>query len=190
MTRITVFAFSIGYNGNPCYSDSFKYQGALALNSTASPLRTRIKVAYLPSSIRGKVSAKILVVIKSTGRSYKTDRERARLKVARGTFTWRDQFTIEEVERRFQIPLYDGPMGVGNAIPFSHVQSKYRAPEKLHYEIPAAGAHTRPMHCAWNNFVPDSYAKGGRGVSPERSAVSDSSTDSQTHVGFFPALVS
>jgi len=93
------------------------------------------------------VSAKILVIVNSTGRSYKTDRDRARKKVAQGSFIWRDNFTIIEIERRFQVPLYDGRLGTGNAIPFSHIQNKLRAPHKLHYEIPAVGAHSRAMNC-------------------------------------------
>jgi len=128
------------------------------------------------------VSAKVLVIVNSTGRSYKTDRARAKTKVAQGKFSWQDNFTIVEVERRFQVPLWDGPFGTGNLLPFSHIQNRLRAPAKLHYSIPAVGASTRVMHCAWNNFMPSSMtvnvaslspmtcAKGGGGDSPEQAA--------------------
>ena len=72
-------------------------------------------------------------------------------KVACGSFFWRDKFTIVEIEPRFRVPLYDGPLGTGNAIPFSRVQNKLRVPPRIHYPIPYAGAHTRMMRCAWNN---------------------------------------
>lgn len=36
---------------------------------------------------------------------------------------------------------WDGFLGVGNALPFGKVQSKFQKPNKLHYEIPALGDH-------------------------------------------------
>ena len=96
-------------------------------------------------------SARVKVIVRSTGRCYKTDRDRAMAKVACGSFFWRDKFTIVEIEPRFRVPLYDGPFGTGNAIPFSRVQNKLRAPPHIHYPIPPAGAHTRMMRCVWNN---------------------------------------
>jgi hypothetical protein len=106
---------------------------------------------YLPPCLTGVVSAKVKVIVISRGRSYKTEREKAILKVGRGAFSWRDNFTIVEIEPRFRVPLNDGPLGTGNAIPFSRVQNKLCAPHPIHYPIPAAGAHTRTMRCAWNN---------------------------------------
>ena len=48
-------------------------------------------------------------------------------------------------------PSTDGPLGVGQAIPFSRVSNPIVAPSKLHYEIPRAGdrgieaRHRRPL---------------------------------------------
>lgn len=36
--------------------------------------------------------------------------------------------------------FWDGPIGVGNALPFSRSQNPMMAPAKLHYETPPAGA--------------------------------------------------
>lgn len=42
------------------------------------------------------------------------------------------------------LATFDGPMGVGNLLPFAKRQNKLRAPAKLHYSIPACGAHNPP----------------------------------------------
>jgi len=97
------------------------------------------------------VSAKILVIAKSSGRQYRTDRTKAELKVRRGSFFWRDNFTIEEIEPRFRAPLWDGFLGTGNAIPFARIQNKLCSPPKLHYAIPSAGAHSRVVSCLDTN---------------------------------------
>lgn len=52
---------------------------------------------------------------------------------------------IQRLPRRFSVPaiivgFYDGPLGVGNALPFSRMQNRMMAPAKLHYETPPAGA--------------------------------------------------
>lgn len=39
-------------------------------------------------------------------------------------------------------PITDGPLGVGNALPFSRVANPLLAPNKLHYETPHAGDGT------------------------------------------------
>ena len=43
----------------------------------------------------------------------------------------------------------DGPIGVGNLLPFSRVQKQidglHLAPDKIRYPIPALGARNRPM---------------------------------------------
>lgn len=36
---------------------------------------------------------------------------------------------------------WDGFLGVGNALPFGKIQSRFQKPHKLHYEIPAMGDH-------------------------------------------------
>lgn len=43
--------------------------------------------------------------------------------------------TVQEIRP----PDTDGALGVGNAIPFSHVPNPMIAPARLHYEIPHAG---------------------------------------------------
>ena len=93
------------------------------------------------------MSAKVLVIASSKGREYRLDRAAAKRKVARGGFQWRDNFTIVEV------PLFDGFLGTGNALPFSRTQNRLLAPRKLHYQIPATGAHERSMRCALINAV-------------------------------------
>jgi hypothetical protein len=98
------------------------------------------------------VSAKIRVICKS-GRRYKTDRDRATLRVACGAFRWLNDGCIEEIEPRFRLPLDDGPLGVGNAIPFAPIPNRLKKPPKIHYPVPPAGAHTRLMRCLWNNSV-------------------------------------
>lgn len=52
---------------------------------------------------------------------------------------------LEEVES-IEAPAvpsgtWDGYLGVGNALPFGKVQSKFQKPHALHYEIPALGDH-------------------------------------------------
>lgn len=37
------------------------------------------------------------------------------------------------------VGFYDGPIGIGNVLPFSRSSNPLFAPDKLHYEIPRAG---------------------------------------------------
>jgi hypothetical protein len=92
-----------------------------------------------------------ILVFLLTGGTYYTDIDIAERQVRRGDYQWRSERSIEQIEPRFRLPLWDGFLGTGNAIPFSRVQNKLCAPPHIHYPIPAAGAHTRMMRCAWNN---------------------------------------
>jgi hypothetical protein len=104
------------------------------------------------------VSAKISVVY-SSGRSEKTTRSRADAKVACGRFEWADLFTITEKETDAagvavvitRQGYWDGWLGSGNILPFSRILNPLRQPSHLHYEIPASGARTRPMHVCCTN---------------------------------------
>jgi hypothetical protein len=53
--------------------------------------------------------------------------------------------------------LTDGPMGIGNLLPFSRVQKNidglYLAPHKIRYPIPACGARNRPMYVSDVNRI-------------------------------------
>lgn len=107
----------------------------------------RAKVGCLPSRSREKVSAKISVHCPSANRTYKLDRNLAERKVRRGGFRWCDNFSIVEIELDLtpsaRRALYDGPLGTGNALPFTRICKKLLKPEPLHYPIPACGARTR-----------------------------------------------
>ena len=92
------------------------------------------------------MSAKVNVVFHSGG-SFQLKRNLAEQRytlgafpVSRGKFRWKDRFTIEEIRLK---NVADGPLGVGNALPFSRVRSKLLKPERLHYQVPAVGAHVR-----------------------------------------------
>ena len=81
-------------------------------------------------------------------------------RVLSGRYRWRYAESVEEVERDLAAPptehcFVDGPFGVGNMVPFSRVPDKLRQPQKLHYQIPACGAHGRLQVVANVNFVPE-----------------------------------
>jgi hypothetical protein len=59
---------------------------------------------------------------------------------------------IAEVSR-----FWDGPLGVGNLMPFARVQNPLMHPARLHYPIPAAGAHDRRTSVAANNYLPPEW---------------------------------
>jgi len=50
--------------------------------------------------------------------------------------------------------LWDGLLGTGNLIPFARVPNRLMHPAKLHYPVPAIGAHGRIMRVAYINFIP------------------------------------
>jgi len=52
----------------------------------------------------------------------------------------------------------DGPMGVGNLLPFYKVQNPLMQPERLHYVIPACGARRRLLSCKKTNYLPEAWA--------------------------------
>ena len=100
------------------------------------------------------MSAKVTVICASRCRTYSLRRNLAERKVREGAFRWVNKFTIEEVplthaalkDAQQRLAYFSGPLGVGNALPFSRVQNPLKRPDPLHYPIPAAGAHTRPFH--------------------------------------------
>ena len=47
--------------------------------------------------------------------------------------------------------FWDGPFGIGNILPFAKTQNQLMSPERLHYEIPACGAHTRHISVKTTN---------------------------------------
>ena len=96
------------------------------------------------------MSAKVNVVFLSGGR-FQLKRNLAERRVSRGGFRWKDRFTIEEI----RLKLVDGPLGVGNALPFSRVQNKLLKPERLHYQIPAVSAHARLLRVRDVNKAPE-----------------------------------
>lgn len=60
---------------------------------------------------------------------------------------------------RDSLLLSDGPLGVGNLLPFARVQKKidgglHLAPDKINYPIPACGARSRPMWVRQVNALP------------------------------------
>jgi hypothetical protein len=52
-------------------------------------------------------------------------------------------FRLEKTIKDVLAVYWDGPFGIGNLLPFSRTQNKLMAPEHLHYQIPACGAHSR-----------------------------------------------
>lgn len=50
-------------------------------------------------------------------------------------------------------PFDDGPFGVGNLLPFARITKRLLKPKPLHYQIPAIGARSRPMHVSEINAV-------------------------------------
>lgn len=79
-------------------------------------------------------------------------------RILSGRYKWRDAESVEEVEQDLTAPqgrcLVDGPFGVGNMVPFAKIPSKLRQPQKLHYAIPACGAHGRLLRVHEMNFEP------------------------------------
>lgn len=75
-------------------------------------------------------------------------REKALRRVAVGRYLMRIDGAVQEIDSLNHMPVIcgftDGPMGVGNLLPFAKRQNKLRAPAKLHYSIPACGAHNPP----------------------------------------------
>lgn len=75
-------------------------------------------------------------------------REKALRRVAVGRYLMRVDGAVQEIDSLNHMPVIhgftDGPMGVGNLLPFAKRQNKLRAPAKLHYSIPACGAHNPP----------------------------------------------
>ena len=103
-----------------------------------------------------KIKVHRILVVLRTGRKYYADLDKMQPRINRGEFFWRTERSVEEIEPRFRIPLWDGFLGTGNAIPFAPIPNRLKAPPKIHYPIPAVGAHTRVMRCAWNNYIPQS----------------------------------
>jgi hypothetical protein len=44
----------------------------------------------------------------------------------------------------------------GNVLPFARIQDRLRKPHRLHYPIPAVGAHNRPFWVREVNYAPES----------------------------------
>jgi hypothetical protein len=124
---------------------SLAVSGPFASAARAPKPGTRLR-AYLV-----EVSAHIEV--SDNGRIYRVPRAKAIQKVLFGAFRWVDAFHIARHTRTAVV--FDGWLGTGNALPFSRIQNKMLKPVKLHYEIPACGARSRPQWCAEINASGD-----------------------------------
>jgi len=101
------------------------------------------------------VSAKVKVI--DGIRHYDVERAVAREKISTGAFRWLDPLRPFQIVRVVR-GTFDGWLGTGNAIPFARIQNRLRKPAKLHYEIPAIGARSRPQWCSQINEVPEADA--------------------------------
>lgn len=92
-----------------------------------------------------------IAVYRSGRFSHFLKRKKAERKVASQAYRWRDdQQSIEEVRLELTLVIVqawiDGPLGIGNVLPFTRIQHPMRHPDKVNYPIPALGARSRPMH--------------------------------------------
>lgn len=119
----------------------------------------RVKVGPLRSAHFADVSQSI-AVYRAGSFSHFLKRKKADRAVLSGRFRVRDERSIEEIEIPFvpdaeaMIYFTDGPFGIGNILPFTRVLSRIKKPPKLHYEVPACGARSRPQWCRQINLVP------------------------------------
>lgn len=105
--------------------------------------------AHIPA-----VSLKV-AVYRSGRFSHFLKRSKAERKVRAGGFTWRgDNTLIEEVDpaaaivAQSRLLAVDAIFGAGNMVPFSRALHPLKRPPRLHYQIPAVGAHGRLLRCS------------------------------------------